>query len=224
MTERLYLHSAALTGEARIVEVRPGDQTTLRLDQTLFHPRGGGQPADRGALILAEGAGAEVPVFDVRNGDDGGVDHLVASDTPFRVGDRVVMRVDAERRLLHARLHSAGHLIALAGELIEPKLKGVAGHHWPGEARVEFEGNAANPEAFDTALRSMLEAMRAANLPISASLDGDGRRSIAIEAARVPCGGTHVEETAAIGRIDIRKIKIKGNRVRVSYDIQSSRS
>jgi Ser-tRNA(Ala) deacylase AlaX len=68
----------------------------------------------------------------------------------------------------------------------------------------------------------MLEEMRSANLPISASVGGDGRRSIAIDrAAPVPCGGTHVAETAAIGRIDIRKIKIKAGRVRVSYDIEA---
>jgi alanyl-tRNA synthetase len=222
MTERLYLHSVALNGEARIVESRLGDLYTLRLNQTLFHPRGGGQPADRGALILGDGSGVAVPVIDVRNGDDGAVDHLVASDAPFQLGDRVLMRVDAESRLLHARLHSAGHLLALAGERIEPSLRSIAGHHWPGEARVEFEGIVTNQEDFERALRLMLEEMRAANLPISASLDGDGRRSIAIDlAAPVPCGGTHVAETAAIGRIDIRKIKIKGSRVRVGYDIES---
>ena len=131
------------------------------------------------------------------------------------------MRVDADSRLLHARLHSAGHLLALAGERIEPGLRGIAGHHWPGEARVEFEGIAANADDFERALRSMLEEMRAANLPISALLDADGRRSITIDkAAPVPCGGTHVAETAAIGRIDIRKIKIKAGRVRVGYDIE----
>ena len=222
MTERLYLRSAALTGEARVVEVRLGEVSTLRLDQTLFHPRGGGQPADRGALILADGSGIAVPVIDVRNGDDGAVDHVIASDAPLLVGDRVLMRVDADTRLLHARLHSAGHLLALAGERIEPGLRGIAGHHWPGEARVEFEGIATNPEDFEKALRSMLEEMRSANLPISASVGGDGRRSIAIDrAAPVPCGGTHVAETAAIGRIDIRKIKIKAGRVRVSYDIEA---
>jgi Ser-tRNA(Ala) deacylase AlaX len=222
MTERLYLHSVALNGEARIVERRLGDLYTLRLNQTLFHPRGGGQPADRGALILGDGSGVAVPVIDVRNGDDGAVDHLVASDAPFQLGDRVLMRVDAESRLLHARLHSAGHLLALAGERIEPSLRSIAGHHWPGEARVEFEGIVTNPEDFERALRLVLAEMRAANLPISASLDGDGRRSIAIDlAAPVPCGGTHVAETAAIGRIDIRKIKIKGSRVRVGYDIES---
>src|SRR6202046_5335818 len=222
MTERLYLRSAALTGEARVVEVRLGEVSTLRLDQTLFHPRGGGQPADRGALILADGSGIAVPVIDVRNGDDGAVDHVIASDAPLLVGDRVLMRVDADSRLLHARLHSAGHLLALAGERIEPGLRGVAGHHWPGEARVDFDGIPTNPEEFEWALRSMLEKMRSANLPISSSLDGDGRRSIAIDvAAAVPSGGTHVAKTAAIGRIDIRKIKIKSGRVRVSYDIEA---
>ena len=221
MTERLYLHSAALSGEARIVDIRRGEVSIVRLDQTLFHPRGGGQPADRGALILSAGAGVAVPVIDVRNADDGAVDHLVTSDAPLQLGDRVLMRVDADCRLLHARLHSAGHLLALAGERIEPGLRGIAGHHWPGEARVEFEGIATNPEDFENALHSMLEEMRAANLPISASLDADGRRSITIDRAdSVPCGGTHVPDTAAIGRIDIRKIKMKGDRVRVGYDIQ----
>ena len=67
----------------------------------------------------------------------------------------------------------------------------------------------------------MLKEMHTTNLPIRASLDGEGRRSITIDrAAPVPCGGTHVAETAAIGRIDIRKIKIKAGRVRVSYDIE----
>jgi alanyl-tRNA synthetase len=221
MTERLYLHSAALAGEARIVEITQGDLSTLRLNKTLFHPRGGGQPADRGDLVLADDTGVAVAIVDVRNGEDGAVDHLVASDVPFRVGDRVLMRIDADSRLLHARLHSAGHLLALAGERIEPNLRGIAGHHWPGEARVEFEGTATNPADFEGALRSMLEDMRGANLPISASVDTDGRRSIAIDlAAPVPCGGTHVTETAAIGRIDIRKIKVKGGRVRVGYDIE----
>jgi alanyl-tRNA synthetase len=224
MTERMYLHSTALTGEARIVEIRHGDVSSLRLNRTLFHPKGGGQPADLGALILADDSGVAVTVIDVRNGDDGAVDHVIASDAPLLLGDRVLMRVDADSRLLHARLHSAGHLLALAGERIEPGLRGIAGHHWPGEARVEFVGIATNPDDFERALRSMLEEMRTANLPISASLDGDGRRAIAIDiAAAVPCGGTHVAETAAIGRIDIRKIKIKAGRVRVSYDIESER-
>jgi alanyl-tRNA synthetase len=196
MSARLYLDSVALTGEARVVEIKGGDVSMLRLDQTLFHPRGG-------ALLLTDGSGVAVPVIDLRNGDDGAVDHLVASDAPFQLGDRVLMRVDADGRRLHARLHSAGHLVALAGERIEPGLRGIAGHHWPGEARVEFQDIASNPEDFERALQSMLEEMRAANLPIGASSDSNGRRLIAIGlAAPVPCGGTHVAETAAIGRID----------------------
>jgi Ser-tRNA(Ala) deacylase AlaX len=222
MTARLYLDSGALTGEARVIDVTEGDACTLRLDQSLFHPRGGGQPADRGALILADGSGTPFPVSDVRNGDDGGVDHVMAGRATLRRGDRVLMQVDADSRRLHARLHSAGHLIALAGERIEPSLRGVSGHHWPGEARVEFDGIVSNLEDFEAALVSKLEEMRAANLPICASLDSAGRRSIAIDpAVPVPCGGTHVAETAAIGRVDIRKIKVKGGRVRVSYDVES---
>jgi Ser-tRNA(Ala) deacylase AlaX len=222
MTARLYLESGALTGEARVVEILPGELCTLRLDQTLFHPRGGGQPADRGTLIFADSSDIAVPVSDVRNGDDGAVDHVIANRGALQRGDRVLMQVDADSRRLHARLHSAGHLVALAGERIECGLRGISGHHWPGEARVEFEGIVANLEDFEAALLSTLETMRAENLPIRASLDGAGRRSIAIDpAVPVPCGGTHVPDTAAIGRICIRKIKSKGGRVRVSYDVES---
>jgi Ser-tRNA(Ala) deacylase AlaX len=132
------------------------------------------------------------------------------------------MQVDADGRRLHARLHSAGHLVALAGERLDSSLRSLSGHHWPGEARVEFEGSVANPADFEAALVAMLETMRVENLPIGASRDGDGRRSIAIDPnVPVHCGGTHVADTAAIGRIDIRKIKSKGGRVRVSYDIES---
>jgi alanyl-tRNA synthetase len=222
MTVRLYLDSGALTGEARVVEITPGDASMVRLNQTLFHPRGGGQPADRGALILADNSGSTLPVSDVRNADDGAVDHVIAGRAPLQRGDRVLMQVDADSRRLHARLHSAGHLVALAAERIESGLRSISGHHWPGEARVEFEGLVANTEDFEAALLSTLEVMRAGNLPIRASLDDSGRRSIAIDpTVPVPCGGTHVAATGAIGRIYIRKIKSKGSRVRISYDIES---
>ena len=54
--------------------------------------------------------------------------------------------------------------------------------------------------------------MRDANSPISASLDGDGRRSITIDKATpVPCGGTHVAENRGdrSDRPADRKIKIE---------------
>src|SRR5262249_17722638 len=101
----------------------------VRLDRTLFHPPGGGQLPDQGTTTAANGAA--IPVSDVRNADDGAVDHVVPSDAALNAGDRVRMEIKADVRQLHARLHSAGHVIALAGERIEPALRAVSGHHWP---------------------------------------------------------------------------------------------
>ncbi len=59
MTERLYYASDAT--EARVKAIRCTEEAdgryAVELDQTLFHPQGGGQPADRGLIagIAVEG-------------------------------------------------------------------------------------------------------------------------------------------------------------------------
>ena len=99
--------------------------------ETLFHPQGGGQKADRGTI----GGRA---VTHVAHADGGEVNHYLDSTDGLSVGDAVEIAVDAEWRQLNARWHTAGHLIAAVVEKLFPTLQGVAGHHWPGEGRVEF--------------------------------------------------------------------------------------
>lgn len=104
-TEKLYLWSRDMRGEARITALLDGEKKIVRLARTLFHPQGGGQRADQGTI-------AGRPVLDVRHAPEDEVDHVVASLDGLNVGETVPLNVDAVRRHLHARLHSAGHLIA----------------------------------------------------------------------------------------------------------------
>ena len=106
-----------LTSNATVLAVEPldgGQGWAVVLDQTIFHPQGGGQPADVGTL---EGeTGAPFAVSMVKKGPTGVVRHEGASATapPFAAGSRVRCAVSEPPRLLNARVHSAGHLIDVA--------------------------------------------------------------------------------------------------------------
>jgi alanyl-tRNA synthetase len=211
-TEKVYLWSKDLAAEATITALMDGDRKIVRLTQTVFHPQGGGQRADAGTI-------GGRPVLDVRHAADGEVDHVVASFDGLKVGDAVGIEVDPARRRLHARLHSAGHLIADAGTMVAPQLVAKAGHHWPGEARVEFEGAVDDIPAFTAALSDKLDALVAGDGPLALVGDPQTSRAVKICGAPVPCGGTHVERLGEIGHISIRKVQKKDGSLRVGYGI-----
>jgi Ser-tRNA(Ala) deacylase AlaX len=84
----------------------------LLLDRTIFYPAGGGQPADGGEL---RSGAAVFTLRDVRL-KDGVVRHTGVVAPPdaaaaFAAGADVALRVDGAKRELHARIHSAGHLL-----------------------------------------------------------------------------------------------------------------
>ena len=46
------------------------------------------------------------------------------------------MNVDAEKRQLHSRLHTGGHLLSHVMETFG--WKPTKGHHWPDEGRIQY--------------------------------------------------------------------------------------
>ncbi len=122
MTERLYYASDMLECTALVLrcDQQADGRYAIVLDKTVFHPQGGGQPADKGWI-------AGIPVESVlQHGDD--VVHILAQ--PLSANE-VRLQVDAVCRALHARLHSAGHVIGYAGE--QYGWRPVKAHHWPGK-------------------------------------------------------------------------------------------
>ena len=120
MTERVYYASDATEGRAQIIGCRAeaDGRYAIELDRTLFHPQGGGQPSDSGWID------EQVVMTVATRGDS--VLHIV--EQPLPLGE-VKIRIDASARQLHARLHSAGHLLGLAGEQLG--WRPVKAHHWP---------------------------------------------------------------------------------------------
>lgn len=80
------------------------------LENTLFHFRGGGQPADTGTI-------AEIPVIDVIR-EDGKIIHILQDIPPFQVDDIVHLAIDIERRRKLTYMHTVQHMLFKALEEI----------------------------------------------------------------------------------------------------------
>lgn len=239
-TELLYLSDFTLVEcEAKVMNVTRAEngKTIVVLDQTAFYPQGGGQPYDKGTI---ESVAAKFVVDEVRFMD--GIVHHIGNfeHGALAAGETVKCSVDKERRQLHTRLHSAGHVVDMAVDALGLEWIPGKGYHFPDGPYVEYEGNAPESEreaikakieeqvnAFirqgrDTSLQFMnRQQMKAVcrhvpdyipeNKPSRVVLYGD---------FGVPCGGTHVTNLSQIGKIVIRKIKQDGSKVKVAYAVE----
>ncbi|WP_329312140.1 metal-dependent hydrolase [Streptomyces sp. NBC_01278] len=186
----------------------------------LFHPQGGGQPADRGWL-------EDVEVVPVRDRESG----LVVAVAPeggqlpyLAVGQEVRARIDVQVRMTHAALHTAGHLVEAVGRIQGWEM--LSNNHFPGQARIEFQApqpdvRLASPEGREettAALRGAVAAAIADDLPVLARYEGEGRRVVHLDALHsAPCGGTHVRSLGDLAEVVLPTLKVKKGRIRVSY-------
>ena len=209
MSEALYLNDDRTTDRAKVLSCEPTENGlwAVRLDHTIFHPQGGGQPSDVGTIN-------GVDVIKALHTPEGIV-HLIASPVD---GD-VELQIDAEKRLLHTRLHSAGHIIGFVGDQLG--WHATKGNHFPGESRVTFEPPAPDeieliePSIFEEKVNRIISM----NLP-RVITERDGLRMVTWGGLRAyPCGGTHVRNTTEIGAVHISKIKLKKGQITVSYSL-----
>ena len=234
-TQLTYLdESQRLTAEAQIIRVdRDGeDSCSVVLDQTLFHPQGGGQPADRG--VISTGTGSllvEGVAF-----ADGEVLHRGIEKGTLAVGDSAHVAVDAETRRVHSLLHTGGHVVMTAVDRLTGQRPGK-GYHFPAGPYVEFAG--APPERERTGLAERLQAIMdrliAEDSAVTSHYEDVGRlraegvyfpadvpagkptRVVVTAGYRSPCGGTHVRRLGELAGLRVKAVKVKSGRTRVSY-------
>jgi alanyl-tRNA synthetase len=113
-TEKLYYEDQErMEFEAVVLDVFERESGyDIVLDQTMFYPEGGGQPADHGTLS-SDDVTAEVEDVQVR---DGVVLHR-ADDDPGK-GEFVRGQVDADRRRRLMRHHTATHIVGYAARQV----------------------------------------------------------------------------------------------------------
>jgi len=225
MTEELFREDASLLAcEATVLAC--GDHGIV-LDRTVFYPLGGGQAGDAGTLTTP--AGAVLQIADTRKhpAQPGAIVHVPAAGsdtTSFAPGTRVVATIDALRRRAHQRFHTATHLLCA---LVPHPVDGCS--ITAGYARLDF--HMAEPLDKDTLnqgiARLVAEAHPVRHRWISEDeLDANPQlvRSMSVQPPRglgrvrvleiedvdlQPCGGTHVANTAEVGRVVVTKIEKK---------------
>lgn len=237
MTKLNYLDDTYLFESlAHFLELRENEKgKAVVLNETIFYPQGGGQPADRGKISFGENI---FIVKDVRLDETGAVWHFGEFTSGlFNKEDRVTLKIDEERRKLNARLHSAGHLLDCAvSKLKIDNLKPIKGFHFPDGPYVEYDGLIENPIALVPVLQKIVDELVLADLPVEKrSLAFEEAQTLGIiapvgKSARVVnfvgflscgCGGTHIKSSSEIGKMMIRKIKSSQGKTRVAYQIIS---
>jgi misacylated tRNA(Ala) deacylase len=229
-------HPDLTVHDATVVGARHG---AVALSHSAFHPGGGGQVGDVGAI---EWAGGSVGVTGIEV-DGGTWWHLLADAEAAPVGD-VQVRVDADHRLRVASLHTTSHVLnafvfaEFAGALVTG-----AQINGDGTGRMDFD----LPEVDNDRVRALAGPVndvialgvevRAVYVDASdiASNEGlvrsmsvappptpDGRlRIIDIDGLdRQACGGTHLTNTGQSRPIVITKVENKGRhnrRVRFQF-------
>lgn len=208
----------------------------ITLDHTIFYPQGGGQPSDEGSLVVD---GQQIPIVTVKMVDNE-VRHYTDQDYAGMVGHIAQCQINQAKRVLHAKLHTSGHLISNVIEEAFPSLKGVKGHHFPGECYVEFKDKRGDISEIDI---NMLNQKLALIISEAQSLEAifitseqlkemcpdlsyTIPESKSIRIARIgrfqyqPCGGTHVSNTSELLGLKITKFKVKNSVLKISYEIQ----
>ncbi len=242
-TQLVYLEDFDVTAcDATVtsIENTEDERRDIQLDKTCFYPRGGGQDWDEG-LIRDEANSAVFAVQEVRLDESGIVHHIGAYQFgELQVGDAVQCAVDADRRAINTRLHSAGHVVDMAVDRLGLPWIAGKGAHYPHMSFVEYDAEVTPADA--EALKKTIE--NAANdiiakgshneirfMPVSemhtvckhvpANIPANKPARVVLydEDFGIPCGGTHVRDVRDIGHITISKIKSKKGTTKVSYSL-----
>ena len=216
----------ALVQDGQEVEsASTGSEVEVVLDRTPFYAEMGGQVGDTGKLTAP---GLYVHVTDTKHRDGGLESHVgVVEEGTISVGDSVTATIDAGRRELIRRNHTATHLLDAAlkkvlgdhvnqaGSLVAPDRMRFDFTHFEAltkdeldriEGMVNAEIFAAKPVV--TQIMSIEDAKAAGAVALFGEKYGDVVRVVSAGAEDTPfsrelCGGTHARNTADLGLFKI---------------------
>ena len=236
MGTELLFRGNSLMREAPATVLAINERGGIILDRTVFYANGGGQPGDTGWLLRADGSQIAIATTVYDPADRSIVVHVPADGQALpEIGEELTAKLDWEPRLLRMRVHSALHLLSVV--LPCPVTGGAVG---TGDGRLDFDIQDAGLDKAELTIKLQALVDRAAPITdrwiTDAELDanpglvktmsvqpprGSGRIRL-VEITEIdlqPCGGTHVANTAEIGKVTVTEIEKKGKqnrRVRIA--------
>ena len=233
MTRKLFFEDAYQRSCTARVEAITAEGGVV-LDQSVFYATGGGQPGDSGWLRLS--GGAEAAIGTCIKGEGEALVLLPAAGPidGLRVGDSVEAVLDWDRRFAHMAMHTSLHLLCASVDA------GVTGGSIGAEkSRLDFDlEESPDKEALEERLNALIAGAHAVSASTITAEELDARPELVrtmsvapprdasglIRVVRIgaeddsvdfqPCGGTHVANTAEIGRVRVGKIEKKGRQNR----------
>ena len=213
-------------GKEFIEEAKEGDDVELITNQTPFYAESGGQVGDQGVIKTSKG---KINVLDTQKKmGDLHVHVGKVSKGSIKVGDNVNLEIDVKRRKDAKAYHSATHLLHEAlrrtlgkhvtqkGSLVSPeKLRFDFSHNKPIEkseiTKIENLVNdmVSNSSDVKTRIMTPKEAVDNGALALFGEKYGDEVRVLSMGHENKKyfstelCGGTHVANTAEIGKFKI---------------------
>ncbi len=221
-TERLYYEAPYGTEfEAVVLDVvdRPDDGYDVILDQTMFYPEGGGQPADHGTLSTDD---RTIDVEDVQI-TDGVIRHRVR--TAPEEGDMVTGSIDTDRRRQLMRNHTATHIVIhSARQILGEHIHQAGAQKGVDRSRIDITHYQRIDREQVKAIERLANQLVRQNIPVDTAWRdrneaedeygfdlyqggipaGERIRVVSVDNDVQACGGTHVDRTGEIGTIKIR--------------------
>lgn len=226
MTERLYYHDSFLYEfDAEVQKVAPAadSRTAIILDRTAFYPTSGGQTFDTGTIMLPAAGNPALQVTEVMERDDGAILHVLQEGAQIAEGTQVRGVVESGRRRDHMQQHSGQHVLSAVFVRLF-NMPTVSFHMGADYCSIDLDTKSLSPQQVETAealcnqivSENRLVAIRFVTQPEARTLglrklppvERDELRLIDIHDLDLSaCGGTHVQSTAQIGCVLLRKVE-----------------
>lgn len=225
---KMYLHDPYTTRfEAKIVSIVDNG---IILDNTYFHPEGGGQPADKGYID-------NIPVRNVQEIEEGIV-HCVSEDI-FKEAQQVQCEIDKNFRVYCMRSHTGAHIVFGAARKLFSSVRYAGFDIGDRSTRIDFGTEQSIDD--DTLIKieylsnkavlenrkilsyfsDEVEKRRLKNLAYAKEMPSGRIRIVEIKDWDIAaCSGTHFKNTQEVGLIKIiGKMKLQKEVTRVEFKI-----
>ena len=233
-TQKIYYEDPELLKSEGVVlaTIKPDG---VVFDKTIFYPEGGGQPSDSGKVRYGA---TEIKVIAVES-QNGIIVHKVVGSLP-RVGTKVTLEVDEDRRMALRRAHTGTHIVNWAARMT------LGSHLWQHGAQKGVQESRLDVTHYDALtdeeigkIEELANRLVMKVVPVKIEFLGrteaEGKygfriyqggvvpsktlRIVSVEGYEVEaCGGLHVNNTGQIGMIKVVKVdKIQDGVVRLSF-------
>ncbi len=191
--------------EANVVKI---DNNEIVLDQTVFYAFSGGQASDVGTIN-------DIPIIEARKaGED--IVYVLESPPEFNEGEKVNIIIDWDNRYRLMKLHAASHIVYFIFQEKTGIKKLIGSNVTKDKGRLDYE----HPESISELLPEIESKANEvftqdAEIKVYPDEADPGKRWWECMGWKVPCGGTHVNNTNEIGNIRLKRKNIGSGKERI---------